>query len=223
MADFVNFAANIANWVRLAPFPSIIWIALNFLAHLFLSGTNREVIFGNLIGDFVKGNSFRNLYPKDVVDGICLHRSIDFFTDTHPVNEAVRKRMHGHFGKYSGIVLDVFYDHLLAGSWSLWHDDGLDEFIASRLQQMSDFDFLYPNGFEPLLKSMKRHNWLANYKTPEGMHVTFQRMSNRLQRPEISDAWDIMSLHHEHYLEAFQQFFPELINHASHFLQDEKN
>lgn len=56
---------------------------MNYLAHIFLSGSNRKVQLGNFVGDAVKGSSYKN-YPPDIAKGIQLHRAIDDYTDRHP-------------------------------------------------------------------------------------------------------------------------------------------
>ena len=38
---------------------------MNYLAHIFLSGSNRKVQLGNFVGDAVKGSSYKN-YPPDI-------------------------------------------------------------------------------------------------------------------------------------------------------------
>lgn len=53
---------------------------MNYLAHIFLSGSNRKVQLGNFVGDAVKGSSYKN-YPPDIAKGIQLHRAIDDYTD----------------------------------------------------------------------------------------------------------------------------------------------
>jgi len=53
---------------------------MNFLAHLYLSGDNKEVRLGNFIGDAVKGNSL-DRFPEMIRAGIWLHREIDSYTD----------------------------------------------------------------------------------------------------------------------------------------------
>ena len=42
---------------------------MNYLAHIFLSGSNRKVQLGNFVGDAVKGSSYKN-YPPDIAKGI---------------------------------------------------------------------------------------------------------------------------------------------------------
>jgi len=56
---------------------------MNFLAHFYLSGNQENIILGNFMGDFVKGNPFKK-YPAPLATAIQLHRQIDIFTDSHP-------------------------------------------------------------------------------------------------------------------------------------------
>ena len=57
---------------------------MNFLAHLYLSKSNENIIIGNFIADAVKGKKYNN-YPKEIKAGILLHREIDNYTDNHPI------------------------------------------------------------------------------------------------------------------------------------------
>jgi acyl carrier protein phosphodiesterase len=49
---------------------------MNYLAHATLSFKNDEILTGNMISDFVKGNK-KMLYPAIIQKGIMLHRMID--------------------------------------------------------------------------------------------------------------------------------------------------
>ena len=51
---------------------------MNFLAHIFLSGNDEEVMIGNFIADAVKGRDYLG-YSDGIVKGILLHRRIDAF------------------------------------------------------------------------------------------------------------------------------------------------
>ena len=86
---------------------------MNYLAHIFLSGSNRKVQLGNFVGDAVKGSSYKN-YPPDIAKGIQLHRAIDDYTDHHPAVCEVVHRLQPEFGRYSGVLLDIYFDYLLA-------------------------------------------------------------------------------------------------------------
>ena len=97
---------------------------MNFLAHTHLSQDNEDVIFGNFIADAVKGKSYLK-YRKDIITGILLHRDIDTFTDRHPIVKNSKATVREHFGKYSGIVVDIYYDHFLAHNWEDYHSEEL--------------------------------------------------------------------------------------------------
>ena len=86
---------------------------MNYLAHILLSGNDRRLQVGNFIGDFVKGTEYEQ-YPKRIKEGILLHRAIDSFTDNHPVFLETVDMLLPDFGRYSGIMADMFYDYLLA-------------------------------------------------------------------------------------------------------------
>ena len=53
---------------------------MNYLAHIYLSGNDPDLIFGNFIADAVPGKQYKN-YSNRIQEGIILHREIDSFTD----------------------------------------------------------------------------------------------------------------------------------------------
>jgi acyl carrier protein phosphodiesterase len=101
---------------------------MNFLAHLYLSGNNDKIMVGNFMGDFVKGRSALEQFEPEIIRGIELHRAIDEFTDSHAVVSASKDRLRPKYRHYSGVIVDVFYDHFLARNWSDYHDELLPDF-----------------------------------------------------------------------------------------------
>lgn len=83
---------------------------MNFLAHLYLSGDDSEIMVGNFIGDFVKGRNLNERFEERIVKGIELHRSIDAFTDSHPVVTLSKNRLRDKYRHYSPVIVDMFYD-----------------------------------------------------------------------------------------------------------------
>jgi acyl carrier protein phosphodiesterase len=73
-------------------------------------------MLGNFMGDFVKGNKYL-AYTGDIQKGLLLHREIDTFTDKHDTHKQSRDRFRKHYGLYSGVVVDIVYDHFLASRW----------------------------------------------------------------------------------------------------------
>jgi len=107
---------------------------MNFLAHLYLSGDDSEIIIGNFIADHVKGNASA-LFTPGIRRGIQLHRAIDTYTDTHPEVLKQILLLRHPFRKYAGVVLDMYYDHFLAKEWSDWCNEPLSDF-SSRMYRI---------------------------------------------------------------------------------------
>ncbi len=101
---------------------------MNFLAHIFLSGNEEPVIIGNFIADGIKGKYYLE-YPKKIQIGILLHREIDTFTDAHPLVRQSTKKLHENYGHYSGIIVDILYDHFLAKNWHMYSDVPLAKYV----------------------------------------------------------------------------------------------
>lgn len=102
---------------------------MNYLAHLHLGGQRPEELLGSLYGDFVKGR-LQGQFRPDIESGIQLHRSIDVFTDHHPLVDQALARFSHTRRRYAGIVLDVFFDHCLARDWSRYAEQPLERFTA---------------------------------------------------------------------------------------------
>src|SRR4051812_26403191 len=100
---------------------------MNFLAHIYLSGKDDQLMIGNFIADFVKGNK-KNDYPDKICKGIELHRGIDDFTDHHEVTGRSKDKLRSKYGKYSGIIVDIYYDHFLAANFQLYSEEPLQQF-----------------------------------------------------------------------------------------------
>ena len=103
---------------------------MNFLAHIYLSGDNDLLKIGNFMADSIRGNSYEN-YPDEIKKGILLHRSIDSFTDMHPVYRKSKHRLHEKYGHYSGVIMDIFYDHFLAKNWANYSNKKLEEYAEN--------------------------------------------------------------------------------------------
>lgn len=66
---------------------------MNYLAHIYLSGDDPLITMGNFMADGIKGKQYKTYLPQ-LQKGILLHRSIDSFTDSHPIVKQSTKRLH---------------------------------------------------------------------------------------------------------------------------------
>ena len=151
---------------------------MNYLAHLYLSGNQPMLMIGNFIADHVKGKQFL-LFNKEIQKGILLHRSIDTFTDQHPVVEQSKRLLRPHFRKYAPVIVDVFYDHFLARDWKHYHTEELKNYASSVYQLMENNSILLPERAIYMLGYMKKHDWLSGYATIEGMQHALSGLSRR--------------------------------------------
>jgi len=184
---------------------------MNYLSHIYLSGDSEEVILGNFIGDYVKGQQFLN-YPDGVAKGIFLHRQIDSFTDSHPVIIECIVKLRPAFGKYAGIVIDIFMDHFLAVNWHTYSHEKLSTF-TKRFHAVILANFVQlPSPVKLFVPFLIQHKRLQSYASFEGVEKTLRIMSNHTSLPaETEFAIQILEDEYQFFNEAFNRFFPEII------------
>ena len=90
---------------------------MNWLAHVFLSEPNVEFRLGNLLADLVRGDA-RAAVSAEFARGAEQHKRIDAYTDAHPIVRRSRARIRTEYRRFSGVLVDVFYDYFLANDWS---------------------------------------------------------------------------------------------------------
>jgi acyl carrier protein phosphodiesterase len=187
---------------------------LNFLAHIYLSGNSDEIKVGNFIGDYVKGRNYEK-YPDLVRKGIVLHRDIDCFTDSHPVVSQSKTHLKRRFRRYSGVIVDIFYDHFLASRWSMFSRHPLPQYVVSMYEILVSNYFILPNEIKSFLPFFIINNWLESYTSIEGIEGVLRRMTRRTSLPnETTFAISELRKSYDLFSDEFMQFFPELIEYV---------
>ena len=159
---------------------------MNFLAHVYLSGDDKQITVGNFIGDFIKGKRFEN-YPDKIKQGALLHRAIDTYTDKHPLTAEARSKMHPAFSKYAGIYLDIFYDHLLAVNWSDYHKMPLRKYTRRFYFWLIQNYWNLPLQVKGFLPNLIASNRLYSYRSVGGIERALSIMSMHTSLPEQSE------------------------------------
>lgn len=188
---------------------------MNFLAHAFLSGSNDRLLIGNFIADAVKGNHI-DQYSEDIRKGITLHRSIDSYTDHHPMFIQSKNRIRSEYGKFSAVIIDIYYDHFLALNWSDYSEEDLSEYVLHVYELMlRNYEILPPRS-KRVLPYMIIHNWLLGYSRFNDLQWVFNGMSRRSKKYKsgMENAVHSLKKHYDPLKEDFKQFFPDLINHV---------
>lgn len=190
---------------------------MNFLAHLYLSGKEEDVIVGNFVADAVKGNLLHN-FPEGMERGIRLHREIDYFTDQHPVVRASKSRLSANYRMYSGVIVDLYYDHFLAKYWSDFSDDDLQHFVSKTYFLLIRRFHQLPARSRRILPFMITRNWLVGYRDLHVLQQVFNGMSRRTSHPSgMENAITDLKADYDLYEKEFRAFFPEIIQHIDKY------
>jgi acyl carrier protein phosphodiesterase len=186
---------------------------MNYLGHLYLSGDDPLVIVGNFMADDIKGRHYGEHHPS-VVRGIRLHRAIDSFTDGHPAQRAGRARLRPHAGRYSGVVMDMFYDHLLASNWSLFHSEPLPRYADRMYRLLVEHLELLPAGIRSLLHHMAAGDWLSSYASEQGLARALSGMAARVpQGAVMRGAESVLFAERAVYMAEFEVFMTDIKDH----------
>lgn len=184
---------------------------MNYLAHIYLSGDNDLVTIGNFIADGIKGNAYKK-YPVEIQNGILLHRNIDTFTDAHKTVRLSTKRLHEKYGHYSGIIVDILYDHFLAKNWSKYCTTPLDAYADSFYDSLENHYELLPLQIQKMMPFMIADNWLVSYASIDGITKVLEGMNRRTKnRSSMNEAVNELKEFYEDFENEFTLFFDELI------------
>lgn len=182
---------------------------MNYLAHIYLSGEDRELMIGNFIADSVKGKKFIH-FPDRIQKGIILHRAIDTFTDTHPIVRESVKRLFENYSHYSRVIVDIYYDHYLASNWKNYSNVPLDKYVAEFYQLLKLNYPILPSRVQHFLPYMIKDNWLNNYSSIEGIGKILSQMNNRTGNKSNMDLA----------IKDLKQYYPEFEQEFTSFFKD---
>lgn len=183
---------------------------MNYLAHFFLSQGEPDIIVGNFLGDFVKGNKYL-LLPEQVKNGVLLHRFIDHFTDTTELNDATRAKLRPQCGKYAGVAMDLIHDHCLALTLKEWSDQDLESFIDWSYQCLQKRSYLMDPKASRTCSAMISMNWLSNYQYAEGFEKSCRGLAKRIpHKSGLEGVPKVFEEHSEWFIDQFRVFFPHI-------------
>lgn len=184
---------------------------MNYLAHIYLSGENDFVTIGNFIADSIKGKNYKK-YPADIQIGILLHRHIDTFTDANQIVRQSTKRLHKKYGHFSGVIVDVFYDHFLAKNWDKYCEIPLNEYVELFYNLLEEHYNILPDRIQKMTPHMISENWLLSYASTEGITKVLNGMNKRIKSiSNMNEAINELEEFEKEFEKEFTLFFDELI------------
>ncbi len=188
---------------------------MNYLAHALLSNNNHDLLVGNFIADHLRGNDF-SAYTEKIVEGIYLHRKIDTFTDSHPLFKSSKRIFYNGFEKYSGILVDIYFDHLLAKNFKKYHHESLENFSANVYEVYKQHLHFMPASSSRFLDYVIKNNIYHTYSKIEGIEQVLFHLSRRIKHNSSLDKSVYLFLSNESLLQTyFDEFIQDIIKHTS--------
>ena len=189
---------------------------MNYLGHLYVAGDDADLQLGGLLGDFVRGRDL-SAFPDSVARGITLHRSVDAFTDRHPAFRAACALVSTEYRRYSGILVDVYFGHLLARDWQEHHSTPLTSYAGQVYGLWQPEPAWIPERASRALAAMAAGDWLTSYATLEGTEAALRRVDRRLcARLSLVEALPELVAASSALERCFAQYLPGVVEWAEH-------
>ncbi|MDG1051570.1 MAG: ACP phosphodiesterase [Planctomycetota bacterium] len=154
---------------------------MNYLAHVTLAEPTDEARLGALLGDFARGLDVERL-PAGMRFALHEHRALDQWFDDHPRVRAERARFPAELRRFSGILLDVFADHVLARRWDELHPQPVEEVTGSLYRSFETFAHLLPPRLVEVAPRMATEDWLGGYGDRRNIQRALDGIAGRMRR-----------------------------------------
>lgn len=193
---------------------------MNYIAHIHIGIHTQTSLLGNFLGDFIKGSQLQHL-PFDIEQGIRLHRSIDVFTDSHPLVIELRRYFPRDIRRMAGVIIDIYFDYLLMQTWKRYSNIHFNTVFADFYQQLEQFSLPDNTHFQKVAERIKQHQWLNEYINIETCFRAFVSIENRLKHKVVfaKKVQHFLIQHVEQLESSFQQFYPECLEHGLKFVR----
>ncbi|MEP7043921.1 MAG: ACP phosphodiesterase [Dokdonella sp.] len=188
---------------------------MNHLAHALLAAPDDDLMLGSLIADFLRG-AVDPALPRGVRIGIALHRAVDVYTDAHPQVVAARALFQPPYRRYAGILLDMWFDHLLARNWTRYADGSLHAFSRHLQELLLRRGAEVPERMHGFVRYLHAHDLPERYRELAAIADALRGLSMRLSRANpLAEALPVLEALAAPLQVHFSAFFPDLVAHAN--------
>ena len=141
-----------------------------------------------------------------------MHRFIDEYMDNHTEVKKAKQRLYPHYGKYAAVIIDMYYDHILARNWSDFSPLKLNTFTTAAYKMLHSRRPIMPKRSLPTLDHMSANDWLSGYAQIHGMQKAFNGLSRRAKfDSKMEKATLQLEEDYEQLREEFHRYLPELM------------
>jgi acyl carrier protein phosphodiesterase len=189
---------------------------LNYIAHIHIGAFSQTSLLGNFLGDFIKGSQLDYL-PPHIQQGVRLHRSVDTFTDTHPIVVGLKQQFPRNLRRMAGVVIDISFDHLLMRDWFAYNEQPFEPLFEKFYTELARFSLVDNKHYQTQAQRLLTHKWLHQYTQLDTCYQAFLSIERRLGGKIL------FADHAQHFLQHnlalfaanFKEFYPEVLDHGS--------
>ncbi|MGZ3932885.1 MAG: ACP phosphodiesterase, partial [Bacteroidia bacterium] len=139
--------------------------------------------------------------------------------DTHPLFIKSKRCFYENFERYSGVLIDIYYDHILAANFERFSEVLLQEFVTNVYSILESNLTYLPESSKRFLSYAKTRNTFFEYSKIEGIRLVLQHLSYRINHGiDLSLSVPVFEVHRAAIEADFFVFMKELIE----FVKKEK-
>ena len=162
------------------------------------------------MADGIRGKDYEDYLPQ-LKTGILLHRFIDSYTDSHSVFRQSTKRLHANYSHYSGVIVDMIYDHFLCKNWNNYSTEKLNDFVNNFYAALHENYSILTDKTKHLLPYMEQDNWLYNYQFIDKLEVILAQMDYRTKyKSNMRNSIKELEEYYSEFEKEFTLFFEDI-------------
>ncbi|MEP0177111.1 MAG: ACP phosphodiesterase [Paraglaciecola sp.] len=168
----------------------------------------------------MRGSELSHL-PSDIELGVRLHRSVDTFTDSHPLVLDLKQEFTGKLRRMSGVIIDIYFDYLLMTNWKEYSTSNSHILFAQFYDELETFSLPISSEFDKQAERLVKYRWLNQYSNRDTCFQAYSsiesRLGNKIQFAVHANHF--IKQNHNLFARKFSQFYPELLEHGVNFVQ----
>ena len=134
---------------------------------------------------------------------------------------AATLRLPGEWRRYRGILLDIYFDHLLACRWDDYHPAPLERFCTDFYRHLEGHRAILPVRALHFCQMAPRVRWLESYRAGDRVPVMLDNVGKRLKRQvPLGAAWPVLEQDRGQLEESFEALMADLLESARPHLQE---